>query len=73
MTKTCIAFLLAFLPCTPVFASYEDALKLYEAERYQESLKLVADQLVTDDDFKPNSSNYNLRFLAAHNHWKLGN
>jgi tetratricopeptide (TPR) repeat protein len=25
------------------------------------------------EDFKPGSPNYKIRYLAAHNHWKLGN
>lgn len=59
--------------CLPVFASYESALKLFENKQYEQSLKSVADALVTGDDMKAGSPNYKLRFLAAHNHWKLGN
>lgn len=55
------------------YASYDDALKLYSEKKYGESLKKLAEILVTDDDLKPGSPNYRIRFLAAHNHWKLGN
>lgn len=55
------------------FASYEQALALYQEKKYQESLTMVADELVVADDYKENSPNYKLRYLAAHDHWKLGN
>jgi Flp pilus assembly protein TadD len=55
------------------FASYDQALALYQGKKYQESLAMVADELVVADDYKENSPNYKLRYLAAHNHWKLGN
>lgn len=66
------SFLVLFLTGT-AFASYEQALVLYQEKKYQESLQMVADDLVVADDYKENSPNYKLRFLAAHNHWKLGN
>ncbi|MCX7678754.1 MAG: tetratricopeptide repeat protein [Spirochaetes bacterium] len=56
-----------------VFASYEDALKLFDEKKFQESLKLIAAELDVKKDSDPSSPNYKLRFLAAHNHWKLGN
>ena len=56
-----------------LFASYEEALKLFEKKDYKSSLKMIASELETANDAKPNSPNYSLRFLAAHNHWKLGN
>jgi len=56
-----------------VFASYDDALVLFQKKNYDQSLKMIADELVVADDFKENSPNYKLRYLAAHNHWKLGN
>jgi len=55
------------------FASYDEAVKLYQEKKYQESLKIIASELITEDDMKPGSINYNQRFLAAHIHWKLGN
>ena len=54
------------------FASYEEALRLFDEKKYGESLKLIASQLDVKLDSDPSSSNYKLRFLAAHNHWKLG-
>ena len=54
-------------------ASYEDALELFTEQKYKESLKMIADELVIEKDLEPDSPNYKLRFLAAHNHWKLGN
>jgi tetratricopeptide (TPR) repeat protein len=56
-----------------VYASYDDALALFSEKKYSESLKKLADILVVEDDMKPDSPNYRIRFLAAHNHWKLGN
>lgn len=54
-------------------ASYQAALELYEKQDYRASLKMIADELETANDGKTDSPNFNLRFLAAHNHWKLGN
>lgn len=54
-------------------ASYQKALELFEKQDYKASLTMIADELETANDGKPDSPNYNLRFLAAHNHWKLGN
>jgi tetratricopeptide (TPR) repeat protein len=61
------------LYCVNAYSSYEDALKLYQAKDFKKSLKMLADELVTADDFKQGSKNYEIRYLAAHNHWKLGN
>jgi len=55
------------------FASYDQALALYQEKKYQESLKILANDLILAEDFKSGSPNYKIRFLAAHNHWKLGN
>lgn len=63
----------ALFTTTLASASYEEALKLFEQKDYRSSLKMIADELVTSDDEKPGSPNYNLRYLAAHNHWMLGN
>ena len=73
MKRLMIAVLLVGLSAGMLTASYSEAVKLFEAKRYQESLKMVADMLVTEDDFKAGSPNYDLRFLAAHNHWMMGN
>ena len=35
--------------------------------------RILAQNLIVADDYKPGSPNYKIRFLAAHNHWKLGN
>lgn len=67
-----IVFLICFL-ANSAYASYENALKLFEEKNYQESLKTIAAELDVKRDSDPNSPNYKLRYLAAHNHWKLGN
>ncbi|MBN2157949.1 MAG: tetratricopeptide repeat protein [Spirochaetes bacterium] len=72
MKKICITVMILFA-CSALFASYKEALKLFEEKDYSDSLKMIADELEIDNDTKPDSPNYNLRFLAAHNHWKLGN
>jgi len=56
-----------------VFASYEEALTLFQEKKYQESLDMLAQDLKVSDDFKQGSQNYKIRYLAAHAHWKLGN
>lgn len=56
-----------------LYASYDDALELYKGKKYKESLNLIASELDIDKDMLPDSQNYELRYLAAHNHWKLGN
>lgn len=66
------AFLLLF-GLSPLFASYEEALKLYEEGKYRDSLTVLANELDISKDLDEGAPNYNLRFLAAHNHWKLGN
>lgn len=58
---------------TGLFASYSEALDYYQSGKYKESLKIIAGELKTENDLDPKSENYKLRFLAAHNHWKLGN
>jgi tetratricopeptide (TPR) repeat protein len=73
MKKTCMIIGLILFFSTGLFASYKEALKLFEQNDYKGSLKMIANELETSDDMKPDSPNYNLRFLAAHNHWKLGN
>ncbi len=56
-----------------VIASYKEALSLYESKKYKESLAMIARELDPKKDMESNSPNYDQRFLAAHNHWKLGN
>jgi tetratricopeptide (TPR) repeat protein len=58
---------------TALHASYKEALSLYEEKKYKESLEIIARELDVNKDLEKDSPNYNLRFLAAHNHWKLGN
>jgi tetratricopeptide (TPR) repeat protein len=73
MKKIIVITCLILFSCTALFASYKEALKLYEKNDYTGSLKIIASELETANDSKPDSPNYNLRFLAAHDHWKLGN
>jgi len=73
MKKTIITCLIFIFYTSSLFASYDKALALYQEKKYQESLKMVADDLIIAEDYKENSPNYNLRYLAAHNHWKMGN
>lgn len=54
-------------------SSYSDAVKLFQDKKYNESLKIIAGELSVDKDMEPDSPNYNLRFLAAHIHWRLRN
>lgn len=72
MKKLIFIFLVIFASSS-AFAAYEQALSLYQENRFQESLAICAQELVMADDFKPGAPNYKLRYLAAHNHWKLGN
>lgn len=69
------AFLvLAFLTITAILsADYKEALTLYENGQYDLSLKKISEELNATNDMTPNSPNYDLRFLAAHNYRKLGN
>lgn len=73
MKKITILCLCICLNTVAAFASYDQALALYQEKKYQESLAMVANDLVVAEDYKENSPNYKLRYLAAHNHWKLGN
>ncbi len=72
MKKLIFTFLVIFISSAS-FAAYDQALSLYQEQKYQESLAICAQDLVMADDFKPGSQNYKIRYLAAHNHWKLGN
>lgn len=73
MKKIIILSLFICLNSGAAFASYDQALALFQEKKYQESLTMVANELVVAEDYKENSPNYKLRYLAAHNHWKLGN
>ena len=71
--KGLFSLIMALVIYAPVMASYEDALKLYQGKDYAGSLKILAEELNPAEDMTPDSPNYNLRYLAAHCHWKLGN
>lgn len=73
MKKISILVTVILMTASAAFASYDEALKLFQEQKYEESLKILADILVVADDLKEGSPNYKIRFLAAHNHWKLGN
>ena len=73
MIRTVLVLFLILLSSVNVFASYKEALKLFEEGNYSDSLKIIADELDTTNDSVLDSPNYKLRFLAAHNHWQLGN
>ena len=73
MLKKFFLAVFCFALSVSLFASYDDALSLFSEGKYQESLKVVAAELDAAQDMNPSSPNYNLRFLAAHNHWKLKN
>ena len=66
-----VAMLLAMM-ISAAHASYEEALRLFDEKKHRESLKMIASELDAKKDADPASVNYKLRFLAAHNHWKLG-
>jgi tetratricopeptide (TPR) repeat protein len=55
------------------FAEYNKALDLFNEKKYRESLDILGQDLIVADDYKSGAPNYKIRFLAAHNHWKLGN
>ena len=72
--KKFLIFLIIFTVMgSNAFAAYDQALALFQEKKYQESLNILGQDLIVADDFKPGSQNYKIRFLAAHNHWKLGN
>lgn len=72
MKKLILTFF-AILLSSSAFAAYDKALELYQENKFQESLAVCAEDLIMAEDFKPGSPNYKIRYLAAHNHWKLGN
>lgn len=71
--KKLFLFLVLIFIGSSAFATYEQALALFQENKYQESLAILGQDLIVADDFKKDSPNYKIRFLAAHNHWKLGN
>lgn len=73
MKKTIILVFAILMTASGAFAAYDKALALYQEKKYKESLTILAEDLVVADDFKQGSPNYKIRFLAAHNHWKMGN
>jgi len=73
MMKKLILTFFAILLSSSAFAAYDKALELYQENKFQESLAVCAEDLIMAEDFKPGSPNYKIRYLAAHNHWKLGN
>jgi tetratricopeptide (TPR) repeat protein len=73
MKKLLLATIFLAFMNSALFASYEEALKLFEKKDYKNSLTMIASELEIANDTKPGSPNYNLRFLAAHDHWELGN
>lgn len=46
---------------------YKKALEAYKKRKYSESLDFIRHVIKSDME------NYNLRYLASHNHWRLGN
>ena len=54
-------------------ADYNAALELFQKGDYAASLQAVADELNAAQDMVAGSPNYRLRYLAAHNHWRMGN
>ena len=68
-----ILLLIYITPYAFANAEYDRALELYNEKQYRESLNILGQNLVAADDYKPGSPNYKIRYLAAHNHWKLGN
>ncbi len=73
MKRIVLSMLVVVFSTGMLFGEYKEALKLYEEDKYQESLDKIAESLVVSEDFDPESQNYRLRYLAGHNHWKLGN
>ncbi len=73
MKKTLYCALILLFSSSGALASYDEALKLFQENKFRESLDMIAAELSVDRDFQQNSPNYALRFLAAHNHWKMGN
>ena len=73
MRRIITGVLMVLFSAGMLYAEYSDALALFEKKKYQESLDTIAAELVVSEDFTPESPNYKLRYLAAHNHWKLGN
>ncbi|MCL2156125.1 MAG: tetratricopeptide repeat protein [Leptospirales bacterium] len=73
MKKFLLSILLLIYINPYAFAEYNQALELFNEKKYKESLDILGQDLIVADDYKSDSPNYKIRFLAAHNHWKLGN
>ncbi len=73
MKKGILVLLSLLIMSTSLYASsYNETLKLFQEKKYKESLDIIAELLRVEMDMEPDSQNYKLRYLAAHNHWKLG-
>ncbi len=73
MKKLILSTAIIVLTSSLLSASYKDALELFSEHKYKESLQMIAGELDITKDMESDSPNFNLRYLAAHNHWKLGN
>jgi tetratricopeptide (TPR) repeat protein len=73
MKKSLLIFMVVLFTSSTAFASYQEALNLFQSKKYKETLGVLGNDLVVEKDRDPNSPNYELRYLAAHAHWKLGN
>ncbi|MCL1864661.1 MAG: tetratricopeptide repeat protein [Spirochaetes bacterium] len=73
MKKIFLSIFLLIYISPYAFAEYSKALELFNEKKYKESLAILGQDLIVADDYKSGSPNYKIRFLAAHNHWKLGN
>ncbi len=73
MKKILVTIVLFAANCSLAFASYDEALKHFQENKFRDALEVIAAELSVEKDMVQNSPNYALRFLAAHCHWKLGN
>ena len=74
MNKLISITLILFFSVAVFSASkYDKALNYFKNKEYKKSLKILGEILDVKNDLKKDSNNYKIRFLAAHNHWKLGN
>jgi tetratricopeptide (TPR) repeat protein len=73
MRKFFITLLIVTISSSLMASTYNDALNLFKEKKYKESLTILGQILDATQDFQKDSPNYKIRFLAAHNHWELGN
>ncbi|MCP4130765.1 MAG: tetratricopeptide repeat protein [bacterium] len=73
MKKLSLSLLLILIINVSAYASYEQALELFQENNFKGSLTVLGEILEVANDMEPDSPNYKIRYLAAHNHWKLGN